>query len=96
MFIILGSFDIISALMLLAIAGGTENIPIEFVIFIAAYLIIKGIFFTISGLDFTNLADIIAGATILIAIFITPPVIVLVLLAGYEGIKGISTLAAIL
>jgi len=96
MLILLGVFDIISALVMFAVIGGPGGLPLSFSIFFSAYLIIKGIFFTISSFDFTNLVDIIAGATILVAIFITPPVIILIILAGYEGIKGISTLAAIL
>ena len=96
MMIFLGVLDIVSALMLLAMAGGADGLPIGFVIFISAYLIIKGIFFSLSDLnfDFSNLLDVIAGATILITIFVTPPILVLIVLAVSEGSKGIFSLAA--
>ena len=94
MLIFLGVSDIISALMLLAVAGGADGLPVGFIIFIAAYLIIKGIIFTFSDFDFSNLLDIIAGVTILMAIFIALPALVLVALAIYEGTKGIFTLVA--
>ncbi len=92
MLILLGASDIISALTLLAIIGGANRLPIGFVISVSAYLIIKGIFFILSDFDFSNLLDIIAGATILMSIFITPPVLILMILAVYEGSKGIFSL----
>lgn len=91
---ILGILDIISALILLALIGGSDGIPVEFLIFISAYLAIKGIAFMISSFDFSSLFDVLAGVTILISIFIAPPIIILIALAIYEGSKGIFTLIA--
>ena len=86
----LGAGDLLATIAILAVAFELD-VPGEMLFFISAYLIFKGYLFI---LDIGSIFDIMAGALLVLSIFLTPPFAVLILFAVLLGIKGFVSLIA--
>lgn len=87
---ILGVFDILAATALVGVAYGVA-IPQGLIITVAVYLFLKALIFL---MDIGSLFDIIAGILLVLSLSITLPPLVLFILAGLIGLKGILSLFA--
>jgi len=87
---LLGILDIISALIFW-IFGMFHIIPLNFILVIAFYLIIKGIIFSIS-LDAASVIDILVSILIFVSIGFALPKIIVFLIALYLIQKGVFSL----
>ena len=87
---ILGIFDILAAATLVGVAYGVA-IPQGLIITVAVYLFLKALIFL---MDIGSLFDIMAGILLILSLSITLPAIILFILAGLLGLKGILSLFA--
>lgn len=87
---ILGFFDILAALTLVGVA---YNFPLAkgLIIALAVYLFLKAIIFLI---DIGSLFDIVGGILLVLSLSMTLPPLLLFILAGLIGFKGILSLFA--
>lgn len=86
----LGILDILVAALLVG-AAYQVALPIGMVIAFAAYLFLKALMFL---MDIGSFFDIVAGIALILSLFITLPPLVLFILAGLVGLKGIMSLFA--
>ena len=87
---ILGILDLIAAGLL---AGTAYNLPLAhgLIIGIAVYLILKSILFL---MDIGSLFDIVGGILLILSLSMTLPPILLFIVAGLVGLKGVMSLFA--
>jgi len=86
----LGILDLLAAGLL---AGTAYGLPIAhgLIISIAVYLILKSLLFL---MDIGSLFDIIGGILLILSLLMTLPPILLFIVAGLIGLKGIMSLFA--
>ena len=87
---ILGILDLAAAGLL---AGTAYHLPFAngLIIGIAVYLILKSLLFL---MDIGSLFDIVGGILLILSLFITLPPILLFIVAGLVGLKGVMSLFA--
>ncbi|MFH1423954.1 MAG: hypothetical protein ABIG29_03335 [Candidatus Nealsonbacteria bacterium] len=87
---ILGILDLLGAGLLVGIA---YNLPLPqgLIIGIAVYLILKSLIFL---MDIGSLFDIIGGILLILSLFFSLPPILLFIVAGLVGLKGLMSLFA--
>jgi len=86
----LGIFDIFAAGLLVAAAYSLPA-PKGLIIAAAVYLFLKALIFL---MDIGSLFDVIAGILLILSLFMTLPPILLFIVAGLIGLKGIMSLFA--
>ena len=85
--------DILATLLLVraCFPGQLSNIPEALVFILAAYLILKALFFI---RDAASIIDLVAGVLLIAIIYVVIPIPVLAVFAALLGIKGIMSLFA--
>jgi len=87
---ILGILDLLAAGLL---AGTAYHLPLAhgLIIGIAIYLILKSLLFL---MDIGSLFDIVGGILLILSLFMALPPILLFIVAGLVGLKGLMSLFA--
>lgn len=86
----LGVLDLLAAGLL---AGTAYNLPLAhgLIIAVAVYLILKSLLFL---MDIGSLFDLIGGILLILSLYMTLPPILLFIVAGLVGLKGLMSLFA--